>query len=197
MAWGRVKKRAIHIILTEYEAVHPTAISEKYSSLSLIAIFDISVIHVKRFLMGLTSLVDSVKVTQIAIFKSWPQNMIYEFERCLFVLVCFIAYAIVENISVTYQLLVGTYMRKHSSEYDVYCWVAMSRTYRVPLHAQPSCMLNFNALPPIFQRSSGGVVVKLLACGAIGPGFDSRPRRYDFQRLVISCFQVAMWLKDR
>ena len=27
--------------------------------------------------------------------------------------------------------------------------------------------------------SSGGVVVKLLACGARGPRFDSRSRRYD------------------
>ena len=46
-------------------------------------------------------------------------------------------------------------------------------------------------------RSSGGRVVKLLACGARGPGFDSRPRHLDFQRLVISCFQVEIWLKDR
>ena len=45
--------------------------------------------------------------------------------------------------------------------------------------------------------SSGGRVVKLLACGARGPGFDSRPRHLDFQRLVISCFQVEIWLKDR
>ena len=28
------------------------------------------------------------------------------------------------------------------------------------------------------KRSSGGVVVKLLACGARGPGFDTRSRRY-------------------
>ena len=45
--------------------------------------------------------------------------------------------------------------------------------------------------------SSGGVVVKLFACGAKGPGLDSRPRHLDFQRLVISCFQVEIWLKDR
>ena len=45
--------------------------------------------------------------------------------------------------------------------------------------------------------SSGGRVVKLLACGARGPGFDSRPRHLNFQRLVISCFQVEIWLKDR
>ena len=43
--------------------------------------------------------------------------------------------------------------------------------------------------------SSGGRVVKLLACGARGPGFDSRPRHLNFQRLVISCFQVEIWLK--
>ena len=45
------------------------------------------------------------------------------------------------------------------------------------------------------QRSSGGRVVELMACGAGGPGFDSRPRHLNFQRLVISCFQVAIWLK--
>ena len=48
-----------------------------------------------------------------------------------------------------------------------------------------------------FLWSSGGRVVKLLACGARGPGFDSRPRHLNFQRLVISCFQVEIWLKDR
>ena len=47
------------------------------------------------------------------------------------------------------------------------------------------------------SRSSGGRVVKLLACGARGPGFDSRPRHLNFQRLVISCFQVEIWLKNR
>ena len=45
--------------------------------------------------------------------------------------------------------------------------------------------------------SSGGRVVKLLACGARGPGFDSWLRHLNFQRLVISCFQVAIWLKYR
>ena len=45
--------------------------------------------------------------------------------------------------------------------------------------------------------SNGGRVVKLLACGARGPGFDSPPRHLNFQRLVISCFQVEIWLKDR
>ena len=45
--------------------------------------------------------------------------------------------------------------------------------------------------------SSGGRVVKLLACGARGPGFDPRPRHLNFQRLVISCFQVEIWLKER
>ena len=49
----------------------------------------------------------------------------------------------------------------------------------------------------LFEGSSGGRVVKLLACGARGPGFDSRPRHLNFQRLVISCFQVEIWLKDR
>ena len=51
---------------------------------------------------------------------------------------------------------------------------------------------------PILSRgSSDGRVVKLLACGARGPGFDSPPRHLNFQRLVISCFQVEIWLKDR
>ena len=42
-----------------------------------------------------------------------------------------------------------------------------------------------------------GRVVRLLACGARGSGFDPRPRHLNFQRLVISCFQVEIWLKDR
>ena len=33
---------------------------------------------------------------------------------------------------------------------------------------------------PQLGRGSGGVVVKLFAYGARGPGFDSRSRRYDF-----------------
>ena len=40
--------------------------------------------------------------------------------------------------------------------------------------------------------SSGGRVVKLLACGTRGPGIDARPRHLNFQRLVISCFQVEI-----
>ena len=36
-----------------------------------------------------------------------------------------------------------------------------------------------------------GRVIKLLACGARWPGFDSRPRHLNCQRLVISCFQVT------
>ena len=46
-------------------------------------------------------------------------------------------------------------------------------------------------------RSGGGRVVKLSSCGARGPEFDSRHRHLNFQRLVISCFQVAIWLKYR
>ena len=34
---------------------------------------------------------------------------------------------------------------------------------------------------PIFKGSGGGVVGKLLTCGARGPGFYSRSRRYDFR----------------
>ena len=39
------------------------------------------------------------------------------------------------------------------------------------------------------KESSGGVVVKILACGAVGPGFDSRPRRYDSEigYLLLPC----------
>ena len=44
--------------------------------------------------------------------------------------------------------------------------------------------------------SSGDRVVKLMACGARGPGFDSRPCHLNFQRFFISCFQVEVWLKD-
>ena len=47
----------------------------------------------------------------------------------------------------------------------------------------------------VWWGSSGGRVVKLLACGARGPGFDSRPRHLNFQRLAISCFQVVIRLK--
>ena len=50
---------------------------------------------------------------------------------------------------------------------------------------------------PFESRSCGDRVVKLLACGARGPGLDSRPLHLNFQRLVISCLQVAIWLKYR
>ena len=43
--------------------------------------------------------------------------------------------------------------------------------------------------------SSGGRVVTLMACGTRGRGFGSRPCHFNFQRLVISCFQVVIWLK--
>ena len=45
-------------------------------------------------------------------------------------------------------------------------------------------------------EGSSGVVVKLFACGARGPRFDSQ-LPLQVQRLVIYCFQVAIWLKDR
>ena len=57
--------------------------------------------------------------------------------------------------------------------------------------------LNIDRVLPKCAGSSGGRVVKLLACGARGPGFVSPPRHLNFQRLVISCFQVEIWLKDR
>ena len=50
----------------------------------------------------------------------------------------------------------------------------------------------------IHPKGSGdGRVIKLLACGTIGPGFYFRPRHLNFQRVFISCFQVAIWLKYR
>ena len=55
---------------------------------------------------------------------------------------------------------------------------------------------DFNITRPITIGSSGGVVVKRLAC-EVGAGvrFPTSPLR--FPRLVISCFQVAIRLKDR
>ena len=61
----------------------------------------------------------------------------------------------------------------------------------------PSIMWNILKTLYLCVWSSGGRVVKLLACGARGPEFDSWPRYLNFQRLVISCFQVEIWLKDR
>ena len=50
-----------------------------------------------------------------------------------------------------------------------------------------------------FLMLGGSAVVEWLALGlrARGPGFHSRPRHLNFQRLVISCFQFEIWLKDR
>ena len=67
-------------------------------------------------------------------------------------------------------------------------------------HMFPYNTYTYTSAPLLFHinnRSSGGRVVKLLACGVRGPGFDSRPRHLNFQGLVISCFQVEIWLKDR
>ena len=70
-------------------------------------------------------------------------------------------------------------------------------TIRLPKRVYPSlssfaCYFSHNG-----GGSSGGRVVKLLSRGARGPGFDSRHRHLNFQRMVISCFQVEIWLKDR
>ena len=46
----------------------------------------------------------------------------------------------------------------------------------------------------IQRGSSADVVVKLLACRARGPVFDSRSRHYDFRDWLFR-FQVAIWLK--
>ena len=53
-------------------------------------------------------------------------------------------------------------------------------------HLESSTMLNVVKSVRFFAyagRSGGGEVVKLLACEARGPGFDSRSRRYDFNGL--------------
>ena len=63
-------------------------------------------------------------------------------------------------------------------------------------YIQVNSQMRKDTFPTRRNRSSGGVVVKLLACRARGPGFDSR-LALRFQRLVIPCFQVAIWLKDR
>ena len=56
-----------------------------------------------------------------------------------------------------------------------------------------SNLLNFEVREPGARRwSSGTVVVTLLACGAKGP--DSIP---SLATLVISCFQVIIWLTYR
>ena len=56
------------------------------------------------------------------------------------------------------------------------------------VHIRPKCVYTVTRLtlivspdPKLFICSSGCVVVTLLACGARGPGFDSRSRRYDFR----------------
>ena len=54
----------------------------------------------------------------------------------------------------------------------------------------------FARIPNKNPSSSCGVVVKLLACGARGLGFDSRSSRYD-SRVVVSCFQVAIDMDKR
>ena len=71
-------------------------------------------------------------------------------------------------------------------------------THRFNMHS-PCVISMYNMFfkNKCFIGSSGGRVVKLLACGARGPGFNSRPRHLNFQRLVISCFQVSIWLKYR
>ena len=47
------------------------------------------------------------------------------------------------------------------------------------------------------RGSGGGRVVKLLTCVARGQEFNSPPRLLNFQRSVISCFKVKIWLKYR
>ena len=53
--------------------------------------------------------------------------------------------------------------------------------YFVNLSIHSQDILYSDYAPPPPDRSSGGEVVKLSACGARGPGFVSWPRRYDFR----------------
>ena len=57
----------------------------------------------------------------------------------------------------------------------------------------------FSLSTTVHLRKLGAAVAEWLSlgCGARGPGFDPRPRHLNFQRLVISSFQVAIWLKYR
>ena len=70
----------------------------------------------------------------------------------------------------------------------------MFKRHKSSKQSNQSIVMTFS--PSYRAGSSGGRVVKLLACGARGPGFDSRPRHLNFQKLVISCFLVEIWLKD-
>ena len=51
--------------------------------------------------------------------------------------------------------------------------------------------VNGNDISPFVRLwgSSGGVVVKFLACGARGPGLDSRSRLYDFRDWLSPAFK--------
>ena len=63
-------------------------------------------------------------------------------------------------------------------------------TYHNVLKPKKLCVFSVTQPTLIFclhpKGSSGGRVVKLLACEAKGTGFDIRPRHLNFQRLVIS-----------
>ena len=78
--------------------------------------------------------------------------------------------------------------KMHIVIYVVVCKAAEKRKIKGNMYDIPSFYLLVK-----FQ-SSGGVVFKPLACGARGTGFDSRSP-LQFQRLVISCFQVTICLK--
>ena len=59
----------------------------------------------------------------------------------------------------------------------------------------PSSYSCFDLILKISGGSGGGLVVKLLACKRSGARFSVSP--LEFQRFVISWFQVAKWLKYR
>ena len=70
-----------------------------------------------------------------------------------------------------------------SPQVIVLCAARLLREYSitavsVPLSVNPFCLSPSLCM---VKGSSGGVVVKLLACGARGPGFDSWSHRYDFR----------------
>ena len=63
------------------------------------------------------------------------------------------------------------------SLWRLYCWSVVA-SYVIVLSHCATLLLSYND-----WRSSGDVVVKLLACGARGPWFDSRSRRYTISEI--------------
>ena len=91
-------------------------------------------------------------------------------------------------VVITHLALVCLYIKLLPRKLTYVCTLKNNKTQLINLHFW---------LAYIEWRSSGDVVVKLLACWAIRSGvwFLISPRR--FQRLVISCFQLAILPKYR